>query len=251
MFVPYVNISAQLPDKPDQGLLRAIGSRSFPTCVIMDTDGKVILRNDTAGAFRPTTEKRLRASLEVVQELLQLRSAVKADPEDSSAQASLKVVESILDIRSIPLAELDRLIEEPGISRQLTQRYRRWRAVKPVTELLQNYVAKVRKIPRSDTAARTREFHSAAGKMLAFYRQGLVLDDPRAGIFSDYWRLVFEGALQEKDVEAAATALTVYRQSFGARPDLKNRIDLMAKRLGSLRKSQEQSGPDEKQGELR
>jgi hypothetical protein len=87
--------------------------------------------------------------------------------------------------------------------------------------------------------------------MLAFYRQGLVLDDPRAGIFSDYWRLVFEGALQEEDVEAAARALTVYRQAFGSRPDLKNRIDLMAKRLGSLRKSQEQSGPDEKQGESR
>jgi hypothetical protein len=111
------------------------------------------------------------------------------------------------------------------------QRFRRWRAVKPVTELLQDYVAKVRKIPRSDTAARTREFHSAAGKMLAIYRQGLVLDDPRAGIFSDYWRLVFEGALQEKDVEAAARALTVYRQSFGTRPDMKNRIDLMAKRV--------------------
>ena len=246
-----MNISAQLPDKPDQGLLRAIGSRSFPTCVIMDTDGKVILRNDTAGAFRPNTEKRLRTSLEVVQELLDLRSAVKADPEDSGSQASLKVVESILEVRSTPLAQLDRLIEEPGVSKQLTQRYRRWRAVKPVTQLLQDYVAKIRKIPRSDTAARTSEFHLAAGKMLEIYRQGLVLDDPRAGIFSDYWRLVFEGAMQAKDVEVAARALTVYRQSFGSRPDLKNRIDLMAKRLGSLRKSQEQSGPDEKQGESR
>ena len=76
-FVPYVNISARLQDKPDQDLLREIGARSFPTTVVMDADGQVILRNDTAGAFRPNAENRVRGAVEVASELVKARSCQK------------------------------------------------------------------------------------------------------------------------------------------------------------------------------
>ena len=241
-FVPYVNISAQLADKPDQGLLREIGARSYPTCVIMDTEGKVILRNDTAGAFRPTTESRLMTAVGVVQELLDARAAVEADGEDATARASRAILEAILGLRSTQLKELDEMADLPGIDSDLKARFRRWRAVEPISKVLKDYVAKVKSIDRSDTAARTKEFHQASKNMLEIYRKGQVLDDPRAGIFSDYWRLVFEGAIVEQDVEVATKALSVYRRAFGSRADLKNRIDRMAKRLGELRTDTEGEG---------
>ena len=86
-FVPYVNISARLQDKPDQGLLREIGARSFPTTVVMDTNGRVILRNDTAGPLRPDAEKRVRGAVEVASELVKARSLAKSS-EEGSAEAS-------------------------------------------------------------------------------------------------------------------------------------------------------------------
>ena len=219
--------------------MRAIGARSFPTCVIMDSQGKVILRNDTAGAFRPTSETRLRGSLQVVQELIDLRQAVKKDPGNQSSLGALKIVEAILEVQSTPIQQLDQLIELPGISDSLRQRYQRWRGVKPISKVLQDYVAIVRTIPRSDTAGRGREFQIAAGKILELHRQGLELKDPRVGIYSDYWRLVFEGALTQKDLPVAQKAHQTYRKAFGSRPELKNRIDRMSVRIGQLKKSLE------------
>ena len=237
-----MNISAKLPDKPDQGLLSAIGSRSFPTCVIMDPDGKVIVKSDTLGAFRPTTEDRLKSSLKVVQELLSAREALKEQPDSSSAKATLQMIEAILQLRPIPRAELEGLDAIEGVPESVRKRFDRWRAVQPVSDLLKEYVAKIRTLPREDKEARTAAFKDASAKMLALHLDGIVLDDPRQGIFSDYWRLVFDGAFDARNAEVAARALSIYRRAFGSRPELRNRIDRMATLLGALRQTLEKRG---------
>lgn len=211
----------------------------------MDVDGKVVLRNDTQGAFRPTEEKRLTSSLEVVQELLDARFKLKQQPDDAAAGATRKILEAILEISSTSTEELDQLATTEGISPEVQQRFRRWRSIQPVAAVLKDYVNKIRGIPREDQSARSSEFKAAASKMLALHRSGLVLEDPRHGIFSDYWRLVFEGALTDQDLEIAGSALATYRKAFGSRPELRNRIDLMASRLGALRKSLEQDAEQE------
>lgn len=205
----------------------------------MDADGKVVLRSDTQGPFRPTDEKRVTTSLEVVQELLDARLEVKQQPEDPAAQATLKILESILEIKPISLKELDELGATEGIPAAVKQRFRRWRSIQPISEVLKDYVTKIRDLSRDDKEARNAEFQVAAKKMLGLFRDGLILEDARQGIFSDYWRLVFEGALADQDLETASLALSTYRKAYGSRPDLRNRIDLMASRLGALRKSLE------------
>ena len=215
----------------------------------MDVDGKVVLRNDTQGAFRPTAEKRLVSSLEVVQELLDARLKLKQEPDDAAAKASLQILEAILEIRSMATTEIDQVATVEGIPESVRQRFQRWRAIQPVSEILGDYARKVREIPRENKAARNAEFKEASRKMLALHRSGLSLDDPRHGIFSDFWRLVFEGALAETDVEIASKALSIYRKAFGSRPQLRSRIDLMATRLGALRQSLEQEdGEGEEKG---
>ena len=89
----------------------------------MDVDGKVVLRNDTQGAFRPTAEKRLVSSLEVVQELLDARSNLKQEPDDAAAKASLQILEAILEIRSMATTELDQVATVEGIPESVSSSF--------------------------------------------------------------------------------------------------------------------------------
>ena len=79
--------------------------------------------------------------------------------------------------------------------------------------------------------------------MLELYRAGTRLNDARINIFSDYWRLVFDGAITAKDLGAAETALTTYRRAYGSRADLKPRINLMSSKLAALKEELEVSQP--------
>ena len=78
----------------------------------MDADGQVILRNDTAGAFRPDAEKRVRGAVEVAAELVRARSQVKSAEEGSeeqkAAKASLLILEAIMELSKPSQEELDR-----------------------------------------------------------------------------------------------------------------------------------------------
>ncbi|HIC24243.1 MAG TPA: hypothetical protein EYO84_12485 [Planctomycetes bacterium] len=230
-------------------MLRAIGSRSYPTCVIMDLDGKVILRNDSQGAFRPTSEDRLKSSLELAQQLLDARKGMKEQPDSASAKATVQILEAILEIRPIPAAELDRVAVIEGVAESVRQRFDRWRAIEPISKILKDYVAKIRLVAREDKETRDAAFKVASEKMLALFRDGIALDDPRQGIFSDFWRLVFEGAISARDVETAEHALSIYRRAYGSRPDLKMRIDRMATRLGALRQGLEERDSDNSEKE--
>ena len=143
-FVPYVNISARLQDKPDQGLLREIGARSFPTTVVMDTNGRVILRNDTAGPLRPDAEKRVRGAVEVASELVKARSLAKSSEEGSAeaaaAKASVRLLEAIMGVQTAAGTELEKAVQTPGLPKELIERYQRWSSYQPINQLLQDYV---------------------------------------------------------------------------------------------------------------
>ena len=246
-FVPYVNISARLQDKPDQDLLREIGARSFPTTVVMDADGQVILRNDTAGAFRPNAENRVRGAVEVASELVKARSWVKNSEEGSAdqaaAKASLLLLESIMDLRKSTEKELKQAAKTDGVDKKLLARFERWNAYQPVNRLLQEYVRKVRALDSEDKVGRGKLYLDTSREMLELYRAGTRLNDARINIFSDYWRLVFDGAITAKDLAAAETALTTYRRAYGSRADLKPRINLMSSKLAALKEELEVSQP--------
>lgn len=246
-FVPYVNISARLQDKPDQDLLREIGARSFPTTVVMDADGQVILRNDTAGAFRPNAEKRVRSAVEVATELVQTRSRVKnsedGSTEQAAAKASLLLLETIMDLRKSSEAEQKAAAATPGVPKGLLERFERWSAYQPINRLLQEYVRKVRALDSEDKAGRGKLYLETSRQMLELYRAGTRLTDARINLFSDYWRLVFDGAIDARDVAAAEAALTTYRRAFGSRADLKPRISKMGSRLAALKDELEESQP--------
>lgn len=246
-FVPYVNISARLQDKPDQDLLREIGARSFPTTVVMDADGQVILRNDTAGAFRPDAEKRVRGAVEVAAELVGARFLVKSSAEGSAeqaaAKASLLILEAILELRKPTEEELKRAVQTEGLSEDLRARYERWSAYQPIQRLLQEYVRKVRSLDADDKVGRGKLYLETSGEMLELYRSGTRLNDARLNLFSDYWRLVFDGAITAKDAEVAEVALTTYRRAFGSRPDLIPRISQMSSKLSALKEELKEKQP--------
>ncbi len=241
-FVPYVNISARLQTKPDQGLLREIGAKSFPTTVVMDADGKVILRNDTAGAFRPDAEKRVKGAVEVASELVKARSVANSSEPGSTeatvAHASVLLLEAIMGLKQTSKSQLNLAAQTPGLSKDLLARYERWSAFQPINDLLQDYVRKIRALDSGDTTGRGLLYLETSREMLKLYRSGVRLQDARINLFSDYWRLVFDGAISAKDVEVAEVALTTYRRAFGSRADMKPRISKMSTRLATLKTEQ-------------
>ena len=83
--------------------------------------------NDTAGAFRPNAEKRVRSAVEVAAELVQTRSRVKnsedGSTEQAAAKASLLLLETIMDLRKSSEAEQKAAAATAGVPKELLERF--------------------------------------------------------------------------------------------------------------------------------
>ena len=163
--------------------------------------------------------------------------------EQAAAKASLLLLETIMDLRKSSEAEQKAAAATAGVPKELLERFERWSAYQPINRLLQEYVRKVRALDSEDKVGRGKLYLETSRQMLELYRAGTRLTDARINLFSDYWRLVFDGAIDARDVAAAEAALTTYRRAFGSRADLKPRISKMGSRLAALKDELEESQP--------
>jgi len=238
-FVPYVNISARLPEKPDQGLFASVGATGYPTVVVMDLAGEVILREDGRGKFRPTTRKRVTEAVEIVGELIVARDRLSSSPRDVVARATVTLIEVLLTGKNSSSEAMEKALAVEGIPASLKKKARNWLYLRPIQEVLNRYVASVQKLSRSDREGRNRAFQRAASDMYGCYLRGVEAANPRDSVHSDYWRLVFQGAMLEEDLQAAKDALKRYQQAYGSNPTFLERLRRMQKALGDLREKLE------------
>ena len=173
-------------------------------------------------------ESGTRVALVGAQELISARKSFAADPKNAALSANVTLLEALLLSTSPSADRIAKAKEAKGVDPQLAQRY-------AIREVLQRYS----KTPRGDDAARQKAYDIAAREMLSVHRNGKPLTDSRLRVFSDYWRLVFDGALLDGELEIAESALSVYRRVFSSQPGKRQRIDVMTQRLEEMKKTRD------------
>ena len=231
-FVPYLNISTRLRDTPDQGMLQRMGGRGFPYFVVLDPGGNRVVPGRAYPQFRPMNEKGTQVALVGAQELIAARKTAAEDPKNAGLLANVTLLEALL-LQGTPSADrVEKAKSTEGVDRLLVQRVE-------IQAILRTYSDQVRGLPRGQSDARQEAYDIAARKMLKLHRSGTPLNDVRLRVFSDYWRLVFDGALLEAELEIAETALSVYRRVFSTSPEKRQRIDVMTQRLEEMKKTRD------------
>lgn len=201
----------------------------------MDTAGKVVLRQDDLGNFRPTSEKRVVEAVDTVRDLILARKRLAISPSDKVAKATVTLVEGLLTSKEVTSEEMSAAMEIDGVSPALKKKARNWLKLKPIKEVLNRYVARVKNLQRGDREGRTAAFKQAAAEMYRCFREGIESVNPRDNLHSDYWRLVFQGAIEVEDVTVSEAALKRYQQAYGSNPAFLERLRRMQKNLGDLK----------------
>ena len=227
-FVPYLNISSKLRTTPDPGLLQRMGGRGFPYFVILDPDGHRLVPGKAYPQFRPMNQPGTEVALSGAKELIAARLAATNAPEDAALAANRTLLERLLIDGKVSDEAAAQAMAVEGADAKLVQRFR-------VQEVLVAYSRDVQGVPREDIEARQAAFDRAARAMLKVHRTGSGLYDTRLRVFSDYWRLVFTGAILDGDASTAEAALTVYRRVYGTNANARERLVKMQNDLDALK----------------
>lgn len=233
-FIPYLNIGSQLPDTPDPRLLQQMGGRGYPYFVVLDENGTRIVPGRAYSQFRPMNRPGTIAALSGAQQLIGARAAEAQSPANPSLAANRQLLERLLLTGKVSTAEALAAVEVEGVDPILVQRFR-------VQEVLTEYSTAVRGLARTDVESRQAAFDRAGRAMLGVHRAGVPLNDTRLREFSDYWRLVYTGAMLDGELEVAESALNIYRRVYGTSANHRERIGKMTTDLAAAKKKREEA----------
>ncbi len=233
-FVPYLNISSQLPTTPDQNLLQRMGGRGYPYFVVLDDNGSRIVPGRSFSQFRPMNRAGTMVAVAGAQELIAARANAAAAPRNPALAANRVLLERLLLDGKVSTQEAAAASEVEGIDPTLAQRFR-------AQEVLAEYAKTVGRLDRNDVGGRQAAFDRAGRAMLAAHKQGTPLNDTRLRVFGDYWRLVFTGALLDGELVTADKALAIYRRVFGTAANMRERISKMTRDLDAAKKERGES----------
>ena len=249
--MPYLNISARLKDKPDQGMLTAKGGSSYPYTVIMDASGTVLTR------LRPTSEKAINEALKRANISLRLRTQLTEKPDHPSAKAGLELLDALTTRKPPTLAEADRLAATEGLDPELKAIYKKGRAA--FRDKL-NYIRVGRALIGASQAMRSgtprdEAYRQRDATLLKLYREGVRLPGSSRRQL-DFIQAVISGAVEAKDLDLASKLLPGCEKAYEARVNQLNkskwasprRLKGMSDRMEALRQKLKQAQQGE-QGE--
>ncbi|MEE9391645.1 MAG: hypothetical protein V3W41_03980 [Planctomycetota bacterium] len=243
-FVPYLNISARLGDKPDQGLLLDKGGRYFPYFIIMDEAGLLLVE------LRPINRKRVEQALADAR-LKQRLSRDAESGENIAAVRGLRLLKIILREEAAEnKEEVERLAKTKGLDKILLGRLEEYRAIVQVQDVFDKAqedlrFADVGDDAKSRAAVRAVKLRIAKGmcELLAKKVEFQVESNP--GLYLNYAIFATKGAIAKKDAalgkrglemiqrgEAAAVPKkdhAKFRRSIGF-SDLKSQVEALPKK---------------------
>ncbi|MEM7309001.1 MAG: hypothetical protein AAF682_20120 [Planctomycetota bacterium] len=202
-FVPYLNVTTQLEDSPDQGLLGEKGGNGFPTLYFMEPETGAVL-NDW---WWPDSEETVRSTHDAAKkkaaDLVALMKRAEANKDDAALQAGLKIKLAMMYAGDTPLEELGRLAETEGLDAGIKAEFDAWYGGRMVASARDE---------AGKTAKSREEFMEKAGAaMYGLLKGGLLLPvDHEAA--QDLYGLGLEGAVAAGDKEIAMLALEHYEK---------------------------------------
>jgi hypothetical protein len=216
-FIPYLNVSARLDDKPDQGLVIEKGGSYFPYCILMDGRGRPLVE------FRPLT----RQAVVLAREEGSLHARLLAasdDPKDLSAVRALRLFRAIRGEARLGVDAMRLIASEPEQDAELVARFEDYLRRRRVREAFAAAQKKVREVPApEESGAEARRRHRAAkeaklaAEMYPLLAEGLSFRvETNPAMFLNYAILATRGAVAASDRKAALRGLAMIREGEAA-----------------------------------
>ncbi len=209
-FVPYLNISARLPEKPDQQMLAKYGLRGFPSFLILDAEGQILFGKEPY--WRPDSPENLEAGLSEVETIFRLKKLVSENPEDATAKAHLTLILGLLNPDECSVSEMEAAIQVEGVPAELVGRWLRERTKIRFLEAFSPYRNAFSEGAEKEEIAKLRAAAVSRAYAMASAGETLSEMDPD---FRAFWVLAFDGAVEALDRAVATRCLKAYSEAFG------------------------------------
>lgn len=215
-----MNINARLEDKPDQEIFGKYGLRGFPTVLFLAPDGTRLFD------FRPTSEDVTTEAAADAAMLVSTDAKLAKNPKDPVALAEQKLVSGMRGVEEVSDEELAKAAAVEGVDSSLVRRFKSFMAIKPIKDILDGYMAKMRSGTITSTAE-AQEFQKETGeKLYNLLKEGTPAPSPTADEALMFWYFVVEAALEKKDkviglqgIEALSKSPMAQQPSFQAELD--------------------------------
>jgi len=205
-FVPYLNISARLDDRPDQTRFEEYGLRGFPSFLFLDSSGTLLHGKEPY--WRPDSPQELQAGLEEVEFYYALLKKVKDDPDDRVASASLTLWQGILNPIAADVTEMDAAMRVEGVDGDLIEK---WKLLRTDTRFLV-FFDPYREAFRNKSDDRQKFRKAAIEGSYAMWKEGV---RPTDEWIRPFVVLSFDGAVEAKDVKVAGECVEQYEELYG------------------------------------
>ncbi len=218
-FVPYLNVTAHLDDKPDQDLLTAKGGSGFPTSFFFDPETGAVLNDWFAPSSADAVREVMKKAKAKSDELTSLRKDAEARPDDKPLQAELKIRLAMMRAGDTSIEELAELAKTPGLDEGLLKEFEGWFGAMRVEKLLgKAQMAET----REEFEEQIREgFH----KLL---KEGVRLDYEHQNA-QFYYAYAFHGSVDAEDHATAQKAFDGYKAVMkllvAQRPQYKAKVE--------------------------
>ena len=209
-FVPYLNISARLSEKPDQQMLEKYGLRGFPSFLILDAEGQVLFGKEPY--WRPDSPENLESGLSEVETIFRLKKMVSENPEDVTAKAELTLILGLLNPNQCSFSEMEAALQVKGVPAELVGRWLRERTKIRFLEAFSPYRQAFSTRAEKEEIAKLRA--AAVRRAFTMVREGETLSEMDPD-FRAFWVLAFDGAVAAQDRPVATRCLKAYSDAFG------------------------------------
>ncbi len=207
-FVPYLNISAMLDEKPDQGMLSQYGLGGYPSFIFLDTDGVLLYGKEPY--WRPDSKLSLELGLGEVESIFKLRKRVAEFPEDLVARAHLTLIEGLLNPARANIIAMDEAAKVDGVPADLVGEWRASRATIRFLAVFDPYRTAYKQGSEDREEKRTK----AMTICYQMVKDGDGLPEDNEG-FRPFWVLAFDGAIEAGDEKIAMACLEEYKDAYG------------------------------------
>lgn len=207
-FVPYLNISARLDNKPDQEMMSAYDLRGFPSFIFLDTDGVLLFGKEPY--WRPDSPEALEDGLGEVETIFQLRKHVDENPEDQVARARLTLIEGFLNPERANAVAMEEAASVKGVPAELV---RQWNASRLAIHFLTVFEP-YRIAYREDLEDKEQKRAKVVTFCYEAVKSGEVMEESQEW-FRPFWILAFDGAIEARDEKVARTSLQAYEDAYG------------------------------------
>lgn len=197
-FVPYLNITARVPGKPEDDMLGKKGGRGFPHCIIMDETGKVLKQ------ARPSAEAPFKAAMRPVSILMDARKAV-AEKATKEAKLNLALIEAVMDPTEKTLKKLAKSAKKKSVDEEIQKLFMATVKEWPVRQVVQE----------AEKAQDRRAAEKESGKkMYELLKKKVVIDNMDSDYFVPFWFGIANHATEIKDKKVGLAALDQLEKKF-------------------------------------